>query len=370
MVSLLSITELRAAAQTARTAARVHGQIYSLLQKETQNRKPYWELILADAETRFVLRAWSDSPSFKLCADLAQGAFLEVTGEFESSPPYGLDAKTWVCRPLDPDEVQSLLAGPASLREKQARDYQYIEDCLGRIADPRLNALCAMFLAELGERFRRTAAARNNHHARRGGLVEHVAQMLRASDALCGAYPILNRNLMTTGVLLHDSGKMWENSLPADGFVMPFDERGEMMGHIAIGMELTNRLWRQLADRPEYEDWKKMTPRIDDLRLHLTHLILAHHGELQFGSPVPPRPPRPLPSTTSITSTPKSRWFPPPTRTPPSSLPASTRKPGPSPVISWLRFRGGPQLERTLAPLWKPEVQDPPLGGGKAEEGS
>jgi 3'-5' exoribonuclease len=291
MVPLLSISELRAAAQGGRTAARVHGQIYSLLQKETQQRKPYWELILADAETRFVLRAWNDSPNFKLCAEFAQGAFLEITGEFETSPAYGLDAKTWACRALDADEIESLLAGPASLREKQARDYQFIEEAVSGIADPRLEAICAMFLAELGERFRRTAGARSNHHARRGGLVEHVAQMMRAAEAICGAYPILNRDLMRAGVLLHDSGKLWENALPPDGFVMPYDERGEMMGHISIGMELTNRLWRQLAERQEYEEWKKMKPGIEDLRLHLSHLILSHHGELQYGSPVLPKTP-------------------------------------------------------------------------------
>jgi len=291
MVHLLSISELRAATQAGRTAARVHGQIYSLLQKETQQRKPYWELVLADAETRFVLRAWSDSPNFKQCVELAQGGFLEITGEFESSAAYGLDAKTWTCRALDPDEVEALLAGPVSLREKQARDYAYIQECVARIADPRLNAVGAMFLEELGERFRRTAAARNNHHARRGGLVEHTAQMMRAAEALCAAYPMLNRDLMIAGVLLHDSGKLWENSLPVDGFVMPYDERGEMMGHISIGMELTNRLWRQLDTRPEYDEWKKMAPRIEEVRLHLTHLILSHHGELQYGSPVLPKTP-------------------------------------------------------------------------------
>ena len=291
MVSLLSISALRTAAHAGRTAARVHGQISSLLQKETQQRKPYWEMALADAETKFVLRAWNDSPNFKQCADFNQGEFLEITGEFESSAAYGLDAKTWTCRPLNPDEIEALLAGPKALREKQAADYAFLLDAVSRIADPRLKALCDMFLDELGERFRRTAGARNNHHARRGGLVEHVAQMMRTTEAVCGAYPILNRDLMFAGVLLHDSGKMWENSLPVDGFVMPYDERGEMMGHISIGMELTNRLWRQMAERPEYEAWKKMTPPVEDLRLHLTHLILSHHGELQYGSPVLPKTP-------------------------------------------------------------------------------
>ena len=291
MVHLLSITELRTAAQAGRTAARVHGQSFTLVQKETQQRKPYWDLIRADAETRFVLRAWNDSPTFKQCAELAQGAFVEITGEFETSQAYGLDAKSWVCRALEPDEIEAVLAGPAPLREKQARDYAFIEDCVNRMTDPRIKAVCAMFLEELGDRFRRTAAARNNHHARRGGLVEHTAQMMRAAEALCAVYPMLNRDLLIAGVLLHDSGKLWENSLPADGFVMPYDERGELMGHIAIGMELTNRLWRQLDRHPDYEAWKAMTPRIDDVRLHLTHLILAHHGEMQFGSPVPPKTP-------------------------------------------------------------------------------
>lgn len=115
--------------------------------------------------------------------------------------------------------------------------------------------------------------------------------MMRAAEALCPAYPILNRDLMIAGILLHDSGKMWENVLPADGFVMPYDERGEMMGHISIGMELTNRLWRQLETHADYEEWKKMTPRIEETRLHLTHLILSHHGELQYGSPVQPKTP-------------------------------------------------------------------------------
>ena len=96
----------------------------------------------------------------KQCAEFKQGEFLEITGEFESSAAYGLDAKTWACRPLDPDEIETLLAGPKSLREKQALDYAYIADSVARIADPRLHALCTLFLDELGERFRRTAAAR------------------------------------------------------------------------------------------------------------------------------------------------------------------------------------------------------------------
>src|SRR5439155_668748 len=86
----------------------------------------------------------------------------------------------------------------------------------------------------------------DNHPARRGGLVEHTAQMMRVALALCPLYDQLNLDLLLAGILFHDSGKLWENHLPEDGFTMGFDERGELMGHISIGLELVNSLWRKL----------------------------------------------------------------------------------------------------------------------------
>jgi 3'-5' exoribonuclease len=154
-----------------------------------------------------------------------------------------------------------------------------------------LQALAELFLHDYGERFRRAAAARGNHHARRGGLVEHTAQMLRTAQGVAVAYPLLNRDLLLTGVLFHDSGKLWENALPADGFQMPFDERGELLGHITIGIELLNTLWRKLLATEPAKSWATLQPASEDVRLHLLHLIAAHHGELQFGSPVPPKTP-------------------------------------------------------------------------------
>jgi 3'-5' exoribonuclease len=109
--------------------------------------------------------------------------------------------------------------------------------------------------------------------------------------AVASAYPMLNRDLLVAGVLFHDSGKLWENSLPADGFAMPFDERGEMLGHITIGIELVNALWRKLLATGEAAAWTGLLPASEDVRLHLLHLLAAHHGELQFGSPVVPKTP-------------------------------------------------------------------------------
>lgn len=274
-----------------RLEAVVHGQAETLVKKETRDGKPFWELVLADAEGKITLRAWSDAPAFAACEEMAVGTFLEVTGEFAHNGGFGLDAKRWNCRELTTEERDTLLAGSPELREKQGADYAFIEQTTGAIVDPRLKELAAVFLSEYGARFRRAAAARGNHHARRGGLVEHVAQMMRGALAVATAYPFLNRDLLVAGVLFHDSGKLWENSLPADGFVMPFDERGEMLGHITIGIELLNALWRKVLATEQAAGWASLQPASEDVRLHLLHLLASHHGELQFGSPVVPKTP-------------------------------------------------------------------------------
>jgi 3'-5' exoribonuclease len=291
-VDLLTIATLkRLAIQENRADSEIHAQVESCTRKDTRDGKPFYEVTVADSEGKLPLKAWSDSPAFAACERLSPGDFVAIRGEFAQSPQFGLEAKRWTARPLNPSERDALLAGPPALRELQAADYAYIEATLGSLQDPRLNALALLFLSEFGDRFRRAAAARGNHHARRGGLVEHTAQMMRSADAISSAYPHLNRDLLVAGVLFHDCGKLWENSYPADGFTMPYDERGELLGHITIGIELVNSLWRKLASTPEFAAWKEVAPSNEDVRLHLLHLIAAHHGELQFGSPVPPKTP-------------------------------------------------------------------------------
>jgi len=291
-MQVFSISELKRAASSERIEGAIHGQAESISKKETSQQKPYWELVIADAEAKLTLRAWSDSPNFALCADLAKGAFLEITGEFSLNPPYGVDAKRWTCRALTAEETSALLRGPAPLREKQDADYEFLRETTAAIGDPRLRALCETFFVEFGERFRRTAAARNYHHSRRGGLVEHTAQMMRAANAVAAVYPRLNRDLLLAGVLFHDTGKLWENAFPENGFVMPYDERGELIGHITIGIELVNTLWRKTqAASPAASVWPLLHPPSEEVRLHLLHLIAAHHGAKEFGSPVDPKTP-------------------------------------------------------------------------------
>src|ERR1700726_758015 len=219
-MQLMTLSEIRRAAQNGAVSAKVHVQVEWAEPKLTREQKPYCELSLADACDRMTLRVWSDHPAYKACSSLTMESFIELAGEFNSHSQYGLEAQKWTVRPLTPQEKNELLQGPPELRAKQNADWQFILETSATISDPRLRTLCDAFVREFGDRFRRTAAARRNHHARRGGLVEHTAQMMRVARAIAPLYPELNVDLLVAGILFHDSGKLWENQFSETGFVI------------------------------------------------------------------------------------------------------------------------------------------------------
>jgi 3'-5' exoribonuclease len=288
MTSLLSISELKKTARIhSSVEAELHAQIERLTRKDASNGKPFYEVVLRDATESMTLRAWTDTGAFETCGSLQNGDFVAVIGCFQNNGSFGLDARGWELRELPNEEIEVLLEGTSERRALLERAYEKITEAVASIVDPRIKALCDQFLSQYGPRFRRAAAARGNHHARRGGLLEHTSRMMECALALCGVYPEINRDLMTAGVLFHDTGKLWETCPPEKGFGIEPELRGELLGHLSIGIELVNTLWRDL----QKEGWEMLTPSSDDVRLHLLHLIAAHHGQLEFGSPILPKTP-------------------------------------------------------------------------------
>ena len=135
---------------------------------------------------------------------------------------------------LTAEEQAHLLQGAAALaREAGGRLGIHRRDHRG---DPRSAALRALRRVHCGIRRRvfATPPARAPIITRAAvDCVEHTAQMMRVAAQIAPLYPDLNLDLLVAGILFHDSGKLWENYLPETGFSMPFDERGEMIGHIA-----------------------------------------------------------------------------------------------------------------------------------------
>lgn len=286
---VLTIRELKARANSSPLEALTRGQVESVQVRQTKAGREFLEIRVGDGCDAFVWRVWGDAECHAAASRLMARAFVEIGGAWTQGG-YGLEVRARTVRELQATELEELLRGPAPLRERQERDFLFIEERCAGLADPRLAALTGAFLRDFGERLRRCAAARDYHHARRGGLVEHVAQMMRCAEGVAAAYPQLNRDLLLAGVLFHDCGKLWENCYAPDAFLMTHSERGELLGHITIGIELINRLWRQLAEE-NAEAWASLQPASESVRLHLLHLIASHHGELEFGSPVVPKTP-------------------------------------------------------------------------------
>ncbi|NWK56187.1 HD domain-containing protein [Verrucomicrobiaceae bacterium N1E253] len=286
----LTIFQLQKQTSAEPLSASFDVQLERKSERETRSGKPYYEMVLVDATGQMKLKVWENLPQFKALQELDDGVLLRLSGEWTQSQ-YGIDSGKWDMRLLNEEEGQAFLAGDAETKVRQDADWQSILDMCGGIGDPRLKRVCADFIDRYGDRFRRTAAARKNHHARRGGLVEHVAQMMRSAQALCAVYPDLNRDLLTAGVLFHDCGKMWENSYPEVGFTQPYHLHGEMLGHIPLGIETANAIWREMMQEDEAELWDELNPKSEDVHLHLLHLIASHHGTHEWGSPTLPRTP-------------------------------------------------------------------------------
>jgi len=287
----LSITELRQVAGATPQLYRIQAQVDALAQRQTSQGKPYFDVRLSDGAEPLTWRVFDNNPLFLEVGGLARQAWVELTAEWVDTGKYGLEAKNPSLRRLDEDEVQVLLLGSDEARQRLLEDYGLISIKVAALRDPRLRALGELFLERHGERFRRAAAARDFHHARRGGLVEHVAQMMRSASAICGVYSQLNEDLLISGVLFHDCGKLWETVCPENGFSIPLQLSGEMLGHISIGMEVVNKLWREVLERQEAAEWIHLEPASDLVRLHLLHLIASHHGMMEYGSPVLPKTP-------------------------------------------------------------------------------
>ncbi len=290
---VITIAEWRAAGAAADGPFRavLHVQIAHRAEKPTREGKPYLEIEIADASSRETLRIWNNTPFYAACSDLAAEDWAEVDGEFAPKHNHGIDPRALRIRLLTAEEIDAALVGSAERNARLHADYSLIAGTVASIQDPRLQGVCALFLERHGPRFRRAAAARTYHHARRGGLLEHTAQMIRSVLAICGVYPVLNRDLLVAAVLFHDCGKLWECCPPERGFAIAPTETGELLGHITIGIELVNKLWSELAKSEEFKLWERLTPRSETVRQHVLHLIASHHGELAFGSPVLPKTP-------------------------------------------------------------------------------
>jgi len=191
---------------------------------------------------------------------------------------HGLQVVVSDLRRLDPAKVNRAFFQPVSMRnlDEMISELQAVWE--EEINDKALKALLQAFFGDalFLKQFSLAPAARTVHHNCVGGLLEHALEVVFFCRKLAELYPEqINRDLLLTGALLHDIGKLEEYR--QDSFSFEFSDRGKLMGHISIGKELLDQKLATLHDFPE------------QLKLELQHMMLTHHGQRDWGSPEVPK---------------------------------------------------------------------------------
>jgi len=289
MVNLSDLSKMEPGAGGSSELQPVWLQIEHLRPGKTQQQKPFFDLEAVDGSGRAKLKIWSETEAFAFCEEAKPGDICELRAFF-STNAFGINLNQPVLRLLTLAEKEVFLVGSLETREAREKDWDFLLEIFSALKDPRLKAVNLHCLEQFQKKWKRAAAARSFHHARRGGLLEHTSQMLRCAVALAPLYQEISPDLLYTGVLFHDVGKLWENDYEGDSFLSYPSRRGELIGHISLGIEVFNKCWRECEEK-EPEIFTTTQPPSDLVRDHALHLIASHHGLKEYGAPVSPRTP-------------------------------------------------------------------------------
>jgi 3'-5' exoribonuclease len=237
-----------------------------------RSRGHFLTLMLSDRTGNVLARVWEGAP--ELAETFEQGDLVKVQGDVELY--------------LDRTQVIVLKLRRADSTEYDLRDFQpatekSIDELLSimqagveQIGNPHLNNLVRHFFdnPDFLRTFTSAPAARRVHHAYLGGLLEHTAEVLKLCDPVLELYPDIDGDLLRTGALLHDIGKVreysWENEIE-------YTDEGQLVGHINISDEMVMAAIAGLEGFPSELAWR------------VRHMILSHHGRYEAGSPRRPQ---------------------------------------------------------------------------------
>ena len=239
---------------------------------ETRNGRPYDNLILQDKTVTLDGQVWD--PNSGGIADYDEMDFIEVYGEIIS---YNNNLQLNIKQIRKAQEGEYIAADYMPTTEKST-DGMY-EELLGyikKVENQYLRQVLEYYFVKdetFIRNFKGHSAAKTVHHGFAGGLLEHTLSVVKFCDYMVGAYPILNKDLLFTAAICHDIGKTKElSSFPENDYT----DEGQLLGHIVIGVEMIGDAVRNIPDFPE------------KLANELKHCIVAHHGELEYGSPKKP----------------------------------------------------------------------------------
>jgi 3'-5' exoribonuclease len=259
--------------QVITTTFLVHGKDV----RQKKSGEPYLSLLLGDRTGDVDAKMWDNVA--EVMETFERDDFVKVKGLLQVFQNRLQLTIHKMSRVLDGD-VDFADYFPASERDP-AEMFAELRCIIDGIGNPHLRGLLESFTNDepLARMYRLAPAAKQVHHAFLGGLIEHVLSLCNLARMLATHYKYIDIDLLLTGVILHDVGKVAELTYDRS---FGYSSEGQLVGHIAIGLRFLHEKLQRLPDFP---------PK---LRVLVEHMILSHHGELEFGSPKLPQFPEAL----------------------------------------------------------------------------
>jgi len=250
-------------------------EIFLVTKKElgkSRAGKAYLNLRLMDKTGTVEGRVWDNVES--LAGRFEKNDFVKIRG-YAVSYQSIIQINVGDIKRVDESSVDIANFLPASKRSPDEM-FAELEGIIGGMHDRHLQNLLHLIFEDddVKRRFRIAPAAKTMHHAYLSGLMEHVLSLCGLAERVVGNYKDINRDLVITGVILHDIGKIYELSYERS---FDYTDEGRLVGHITIGIGMVDRAIGKIADFPR------------ELATLLKHMLLSHHGYLEYGSPKRPK---------------------------------------------------------------------------------
>lgn len=251
-------------------------EAFLVAKKETgisKSGKPYLNLRIMDSSGEMEARVWDDAE--EVGRGFNKNDVVQIKG-FAVAYQGGIQ--------LNVSSAKTIAEGQYSLRDflpasaaDPAELAAGLDSIVESIKDRLVKALLKSIFTdpEVRDRFLTAPAAKTMHHPYLGGLAEHVLSICGLAEKIIEHYgESINRDILLAGALLHDIGKIYELSYQRS---FDYTDEGRLLGHITIGIELIDRKAAAIPDFPR------------EISMHIKHLVLSHHGQLEFGSPKRPK---------------------------------------------------------------------------------
>lgn len=238
-----------------------------------KNNKAYLNLKLLDKTGLVEARGWDRaedlSPLFE------KSDYVRVKGKCVWYQDH-LQLNVFEIQSVDPAQVDPADFMPSSQKNIPQMYADLLEICRRDMKNPWVKKLILSILEDprYAPAFQRAPAAKTNHHAWVGGLLEHILGLCKLAKDVLKHYPMIDQDLVLAGLIMHDFGKVEELESERS---FEYTDKGRLIGHLIIGVEILIRKTAEIPDFPE------------KILHHLEHIVLSHHGRLDYGSPKRPK---------------------------------------------------------------------------------